>query len=116
MEKFKQLIIDAYEPIEDYRVGKIMDEFLDDFWRKKDQEIIDYNLAWERELSKAEKVAGELTPTWKAHLYFKKMKLSSAQRTHVLTGTMGQYTVEALSKAALVIFPTIKESFGKRTQ
>ena len=41
VEQIKQLIIDAYEPIEDYRVGKIMDEFLDDFWRKKDQEIVD---------------------------------------------------------------------------
>ena len=31
VEKFKQLIVDAYDSIEDYRVGKIMDEFLDDF-------------------------------------------------------------------------------------
>ena len=52
---------DVHEPIEDYRVGKVMDEFLDDFVRRKDQEIVDYNLSWQKELAKAEKVAGQLT-------------------------------------------------------
>ena len=71
IEKFKQRIVEVYEPIEDYRIGKIMDSFLDDFTRKHDQEIIDYSLSWAREVYKVEKVAGELKDKWKAHLFFK---------------------------------------------
>ena len=67
--RFKNFIEDAYEPVEDYRVGKVMDHFLDDFSRKSGQDIVDYNLSWENELRKAERCAGELTSTWKAHLY-----------------------------------------------
>ena len=37
VEEFKCLVEKAYEPIEDYRVGKIMEEFLDDCARRKDQ-------------------------------------------------------------------------------
>ena len=37
VEKFKAIIEEAYEPIEDYRVGKVMDEFIDTFDRKRDQ-------------------------------------------------------------------------------
>ena len=72
VEGFKKCVIDVCEPIKDYRVGKIMDNFLDDFYRKKDQEIVDYNLPWSRELLKAEKVAGDLAVKWKAHLYLKR--------------------------------------------
>ena len=43
VEYFKTCITNAYEPVEDYRVGKIMDHFLDEFSRKKGQEIVDYN-------------------------------------------------------------------------
>ena len=43
IELFKKAIVDVYEPIEDYRVGKIMDDFLYGFERKKGQEILDYN-------------------------------------------------------------------------
>ena len=49
IEKLNAHIVEVYEPIEDYRIDKIMDTFLDDFQRKNDQEIIDYNLAWQRE-------------------------------------------------------------------
>ena len=45
VERFKKYIVDVYEPIEDYRVGKVMDDFLEDFGRKKGQETLDYNLA-----------------------------------------------------------------------
>ena len=35
VEKFKAVIEEAYESIEDYRVGKVMDEFVDVFDRKR---------------------------------------------------------------------------------
>ncbi len=116
VERFKKCVIDVYEPIEDYRVGKIMDNFLDDFYRKKDQEIVDYNLAWSRELLKAEKVAGDLAVKWKAHVYLKKMRLAPIPKSQVLTGILGDYTVEALQKAALTTFPSIKDAFTGRSQ
>ena len=67
------------------RDGILFDFYVDDdFHKKKDQEIVDYNLAWQRELQKAEKVAGELTGKWKAHLYLKKMKIHSKYKKHNL--------------------------------
>ena len=111
IEKFKEHIVEVYEPIEDYRIGKIMDHFLDDFQRKNDQEIIDYNLAWQRELFKVTKVAGELQGKWMAHLYLKKMRLSTLQKSQVLTGALGNYTVEALSKAALHTYPSMRDPY-----
>ena len=39
-----------------------MDEFLDDFSRKSNQEVVDFNNSWHKELQKAEKVANELPP------------------------------------------------------
>ena len=114
VDRFKLCIINAYEPIEDYRVGKIMDQFLEDFSRKKNQEILDFNRAWEMELDQAQKVAGELTPKWQAHLYLKKIRLPSSAKSQVLTGTLGEYSVKAMMKAALTTFPNIKEAFGGR--
>ena len=105
VERFKKYVIDVYEPIEDYRIGKIMDYFLNGFRRKHGQEIIDYNLAWARELFKVEKVAGELHGKWKAHLYLRKMKLTPVQKTQILTVTLGVYTVEALAKLLSLRFP-----------
>ena len=98
VERLKQHIVNVYEPIEDYRVGKVMDDFLEDFGRKKGQEILDYNLAWDKEVAKAEKVAGELTEKWKAHLYLKKMKLPVMAKTQVLTGSLGKYRLNSLSR------------------
>jgi len=112
---FKEAIVAAYEPIEDYRVGKIMDEFLDDFSRKRDQEIVDYTRCWFTEINKVEKVAGELVGKWKAHLYLKKMRLSPYQKTQLLTASLGDYTVESLEKAALRTFPNVKELGGAKT-
>ena len=65
MELFKQAIIQAYEPIEDYRVGKIMDEFLDDFSRKSNHEVVDFNNAWHKELQKVEKLQMSCLPSGK---------------------------------------------------
>ncbi len=41
VQKFQAANINAYEPIEDFRVGKSMDDFIDDFCRKRDQDIVD---------------------------------------------------------------------------
>ena len=91
-----------------------MDEFLDDFSRKKDQEIVDYNNDWFKEVTKAEKVAGEITGKWKAHLYLKKMRISTLQKSQVLTGALGKFTVEALQKSAMITVPSIKDLQSSR--
>merc|ERR1712023_141091 len=113
VELLKGLLIDAYEPIEDYRIGKIMDSFLDDFSRRSSQEVLEFNLCWSREIVKVEKIAGELPARWKAHLYLKKLRLNSMQRSQVLTGTLRKYTVDALQRSALTAFPTLRDSAGK---
>ena len=108
--RFQQFITEAYEPIEDFRMGKIMDYFLDVFCRKRGQDVGDYNREWARELAKAEKEAGPLQPSWKAHLYLKKMKLDKQQVTQIMVAAQGVYTVEALSMAALKSFPYLKDT------
>ncbi len=62
---------------------------------------------------KVEKVAGELKDKWKAHLYFKKMRLSTLQKSQILTGALGSYTVEVLSEAALHTYPSMREARGQ---
>ena len=60
--------------------------------------------AWAREAVKFEKGAGGFQGKRKAHSYFKKIRLTSLQKSQVLTGALGNYTVDALSKAALHTF------------
>ena len=75
---------------------------------------MDYNLAWDREVLKVVKVAGELQEKWAAHLYLKKMRLQAIQKSQVLTVTLGKYTVDALKRAALITFPSMKEAFARK--
>ena len=56
VQMIKTAIEKAYHPIEDCKVGAIMDEFLHNFARKKDEEISDYLRRWHVELTKAERV------------------------------------------------------------
>ena len=58
--KFIDLIRKRYEPLENYRVGRIMDQFMYEFTRKPDEEILDYNTRFDRELAEVEKSAGTL--------------------------------------------------------
>ena len=114
IKMFKDHLEKIFEPIEDFRVGKIMDEFLDDFSRKKDQEIVDFNIKWTTELAKVEKIAGDLNPKWKAHLYLRKLRVNTTQKAQIHTVTLGNYTVEALQKAAMTCIPSVKEAFSSR--
>ena len=74
--------------------------------------IGDYNRDWVKELAKAEKVAGQLQPVWKAYLYLKKMRLNHQQYSQVLVASQGNFTVEALQFAALKSFPSMREGGG----
>ena len=103
---FKLCIENAYEPIEDYRVGKTMDHFLEDFSRKSGAEVVDYNREWDTELKKAERAAGELPAKWKAHLYLKKLKMSTDHVSRLLGAAHGKYETEALKAEAVRIFQT----------
>ncbi len=51
-----------------------MDDFLFRFERHNGEEVNDYSLRFENELCEVEQVAGALNPTWKAHVYLKKMR------------------------------------------
>ena len=106
VEQFKKLVWDKYEPMERHRVGRVMDKFLEEFSRKYDEEIMDYNTRFDKELAEAEKVAGRLEETWKAHLYIKKMRLKDDKFSLLRTASLGEYTLDAFKKAALSTFPS----------
>ena len=93
--------------MEIYRVGQVMDKFMYHFQRGADEEVLDHNTKFDKEINQVEKVAGELAPTWKAHLYLTKMKLREDKMSQVLTGALGRYTVDALRQSALAAFPTL---------
>ena len=44
----------------DHRIGKTMDQLLHELQRRSDEEMVDFNLRWAREVNTAGKVAGEL--------------------------------------------------------
>ena len=67
--------------------------FLDDFEREKDQDILDYNNASFKEVTKGETVAGVLTPRWKARHHLKKMRLGHAQKSQLQTAKLGMFGV-----------------------
>ena len=87
-----------------------MDVFLDAFGRKTDQQIVDYNAAWDRVVLEVEKVVGQLGEEWKAHMYLRKMNIAVEKEHTVLSATYGNYTVEALQKSALMVFPDMKKA------
>ena len=89
-----------------------MDGFMYRFARGHDEEISDYNLRFEKEVYRAEQVAGELAPTWKAHLFLSKMRWPEAKVPLVLTGALGKYSVAALRDAAIATFPSASSIRG----
>ena len=66
----------------------------------------DFNLRFDKELGLAEQAAGQLTPTWKAHLYLKKLLVPEDKESLILTGALGKYTFEALRASAMSSFPS----------
>ena len=58
-----------------------MDEFRDEFGRRRDQEIVDFNRNWHTEITKAEKAAGQLPVKWKTHLYLKKLRMPTTAKS-----------------------------------
>ena len=108
VDKFRQLLWGKYEPMERHRVGRVMDKFLEEFSRRGDEEMMDYNTRFDKEVMEVEKVAGTLAPTWKAHLYLKKMKLRDDKLSLILTASLGDYSIDAFKKAALSTFPSVQ--------
>ena len=115
VELFKQKVDNAYEPVEDFRVGKVMDGFYHEFKRKRDEEISDFMRRWDIETKKAERHAGEITERWKAHLFIKKLNINAMMTSQLRTASLGEFTVDAMSKAALRTFPDIKAAFSNQS-
>ena len=60
VQLFKQHIQKRLEPLENHRVGKVMDTFIFAFSRKADENIADYDDRFHKELREVEKVSGTL--------------------------------------------------------
>ena len=67
IQVYKDMLEKAYEPIEEFRIGRIMDEFIYRFYRKNDQDIAVFNQAFETEIKRVTEAAGELNARWKTH-------------------------------------------------
>ena len=114
---FKDLVEKAYEPIEEFRIGKIMDDFLFRFYRRNDQDIAVFNQAFDSDMRRIVEAAGELNPRWTTHLWFTKSGLTYDQRTKLLTATLGRFDLDALELQATRIFPdsrSLSSGTGKK--
>ena len=60
VELFKKDMQRRSEPLENHRVGKIMDSFLFDFSRKGDEQIADYDDRFHKELREVARCLGHL--------------------------------------------------------
>ena len=108
IQLFKDLLEKAYEPIEEFRIGKIMDELIYLSYRKSDQDIAVYNQALETEIKRVIDAAGDLNARWKTHLWVTKAGLNYDQRTKLLTATFGTWDFDQLMLKATQIFPDAK--------
>ena len=108
IEIFKKLLDQAYEPIEEFRVGKVMDDFIYRFYRKRDQDMSVYKHAWEKEILRVSEVVGELNARWKTHLWLSKSGLNHDQRTKLLVATLGKFDLEQMMSQSVRIFLDVK--------
>ncbi len=86
---FTSLIRAKYEPLENKRVGKIVDDFFITFERRNGEEVNDYSFRVEKELREVERAAGALAPKWEAHLCLKKTRLRDLLESLIFASALG---------------------------
>ena len=77
MKEFEQKLL----PVENHNVGQVMDPFMEEIHHTPGQQIMNHDIAFEREYIRVVKIAGELNEEWKSHLYLKKMNIKSHLRS-----------------------------------
>ena len=94
-----------FEPIEVFRRGRIVNDFVYDFERQSGEEIMDYdtrfNILWRR----FEAVAGQVNPLIEVHVFLRKANLSAEKQSQIVSAAIGRYEHEPLLDAMLTAIP-----------
>ena len=94
-----------FEPIEVFRRGRIVDDFVYDFERQPGEEIRDYDTRFNILLGRLEAVAGQVNPLIKAHLFLRKANLSAEKQSQIVSACMSRHENEPLRDAVFTAIP-----------
>ena len=94
-----------FEPIEVFRRGRIVDDFVYDWDRQPDEEIRDYHTTFNFLTRRFEAVAGQANPLIKAHVFLRKANLSAEKQSQIVSAAMSRYEHEPLGDAMLTASP-----------
>ena len=89
-----------FEPIEVFRRGRILDDFVYDFERKPGEELRDYDTRFNILLRRFEAVAGQVNPLIKAHVFLRKANLSAEKQSQIVC-----YEFQPLRDAMITAIP-----------
>ena len=92
-------------PIEVFRRGRIVDDFVYDFERQPGEEIRDYDTRFNILLRRFESVAGQVKLLIKAHVFLRKANLSSEKQSQIVSAAMSRYEYQPLRDATLTAIP-----------
>ena len=94
-----------FEPIEVFRRGKIVDDFVYDFERQPGEEIKDSDTKFNILLTRFEAVAGQVNPLIQSHVFLRKANLSTEKRSQIVSAAMSRHECEPLTDAMLTAIP-----------
>ena len=92
-------------PIEVFRRGRIVDDFVYDFERQPGEEIRDYDTRFNILLRRFEAVAGQVNLLIRAHVFLRKANLSSEKQSQIVSAAMSRYEYQPLRDATLTAIP-----------
>ena len=93
-----------FEPIEVFKRGRIVDDFVNDFERQPGEEIRNYDTRFNMLLRRFVAVAGQMNPLIKAHVFLRKANLS-AEKSQIVSAAMSRHEYEPLRDAMLTAIP-----------
>ena len=94
-----------FEPIEVFRRGGIVDDFVSDFERQPGDEIRDYDTRFNILLRRFEAVSGQVNPLIKAHVFLRKANLSAEKQSQIVSAARSRHEYEPLGDATLTAIP-----------
>ena len=85
VQKLLAFLRNVMEPIENQRVGRLVDEFLYELERNNTEEIREYDVRFRNLCKRTEAVIGMINPTFKAHVFLKKCKLPEMMKSQIIS-------------------------------
>ena len=94
-----------FEPVEVFRRGRIVDDFVYDFERQPGEEIRDDDTIFNILSRRFGAEAGQVNPLIKAHVFLRKADLSAEKQSQIVSSAMSRYEYEPLRDAILTAIP-----------